>query len=159
MALPNPPLNTPIVEDGARLGAVRWAMTKPFADWLLALVQRVSTAAYQLASISRTSQTAAVTLATVVPTASGLYKISYRARVVTPASTSSSLQVQVASTEGGVACLQSSTAYTGNATNRPLTGLFLVRADAGTPIQVSTQYASVGTPMAYDLDCVAEALA
>lgn len=156
--LPGPPLRSAIVEDGTRPGAVKWSMTKQFADWLLALVQRAQTVAVAVASLGLTAQSASLGLTAVVPVASGVYRVSWHVRVTTAASTSSSIQVSVVSTEGGVACTQSGPAYAGNATNAPQSGTVLVHADPNTPISVSTTYASVGTPMLYALDVVVEQL-
>lgn len=156
--LPNPPLLTAIVEDGSRPGSNRWAMTKPFADWLLALVGRGNQAAYQTARVSETAQTAAITLATLVPSASGYFKVSWRVRISTPASGTSSAQFSLTSTEGGVSCTQTAAAYTGNLASAPQSGMFIVNADAGTLIRFSVAYASTGTPMAYDVDAIAEQL-
>lgn len=157
--LPNPPLNTPIVEAGGQPGTVRGAMTLTFANWLLALVTRTSAAAYQTSRVSKTAQAAAVVLSTLVPSASGYYKVSWRVRIVTPASTSSSVQFSVSSTEGGVSCVQTAAAYTGNLASVPQSGAFIVKADPGTVITFSVAYASVGTPMVYDADAIAEQLA
>jgi hypothetical protein len=50
-------------------------------------------------------------------------------------------------------------AYTGNVTNLPQSGVFLVRADAGTTLSYSTAYASVGaTAAVYELDITLESL-
>lgn len=159
-SLPAPPLQTPIVEVRAAPGVFPGQMTKVFADWLRSLVQRAQVAAYALLTVALTGQAASIAATDLAPSAAaGLYRVTYRFRVSTAATTSSSLQFTVTSTEGGVSCTQNSAAYTGNVTTAPQSGSFLVHADASSPISYSTTYASVGaTPMAYELDVVLEQL-
>jgi uncharacterized membrane protein len=145
------------VEPPVRGQAPTWLITKAWNEWFRSVVTRAQDAAVALVTIALSAQTASLGLTTLIPVAAaGLYRVSYRFRVSTAASVSSSLDVTVSTTEGGIACQQTSAAYTGNATNRPQSGAFLVKADAATPIQISTAYASVGTPMVYELDYVAE---
>ena len=150
---------TPIVELGRLPGAVPGSMTKYFADWLLALVQRASTVAQAVATLALTGKSSALGLTSLVTVATGVYRVSYRLRVSTPASTSSSLSLSVVTTEGGVVCTQTSAALASNVANVPLSGVFVVHADPSTPIQVSAAYTSVGTPMVWQADIVAEQVA
>ncbi len=156
VSLPGPPLNTPLVEAPGTPGAVPLAGTRPFLDWLFSVTRRAETGGQRVAAITLTGQTASIGTSALVPLASGVYQVSWRLRVSTPASTSSSLQLAIATTEGGVSCLQQTTPYTGNAATRPQSGAFLVHADANTPISYATTYVSVGTPMAYEIDLVVE---
>lgn len=149
-----PPLQTPLIE-----GPKEPYITKVWASWLRALVDRAQVAAFAVKSVALTAQAATLGLTSLSPAASGLYRVSYRFRVSTAAGVSSSLQVTITGTEGGIAVTQSSAAYTGNATDKPQSGSFLVHADPATPIQVSTTYASnPAAAMQYELDTVLEAL-
>jgi hypothetical protein len=149
-----PPLQTQLIESVRDL-----TITKVWASWLRSLVDRAQVAAYAIASVALTAQVASIGLTSLVPVASGRYRVSYRFRVSTAAGTSSSVQFSVSTTEGGVVCTQSSAAYTGNLTSAPQSGSFVVHADPSTPLQYATTYASVGVPAAaYDLDVTVEAL-
>lgn len=150
-----PPMQTPLSEAINRDQMI----TKVWANWLRALVNRAQVAAYAVITVALTGQSASIGLTSLVPSASGLYRVSYRFRVTTAAGVTSSLQVSVATTEGGVTCTQSSAAYTGNATGAPQSGSFIVRADAATPLQYSSTYASNPVAaMIYALDWFVESL-
>jgi hypothetical protein len=135
-------------------------LTKTAGQWLLSLTTRLQsspTVPFSLALVGQGASIAASDLIAIP--ASGLYRVSYRARVTTAATSSSSLTVTITSTDGGVACAMSSGAYTGNAVNAPVSGWALVRTDAGVPITYATTYASAGaTAMVYRLDLIVEAL-
>lgn len=154
--LPDPPLQTPIVESGRAAGTAFGVMTKPYADWLLALVQQSATVAQAVGKLALTAQAGAIGLTPIVSQAAGLYRVSWHARVTTPASGSSSLTVTITSTEGASVCTQSGPALIANVTTAPQSGSVMVKADPNTPISLSTAYASVGTAMLYDLDVVVE---
>lgn len=90
----------------------------------------------------------------------GVYRVSYIARITTPAATSSSLTVTVAWTSGAVTITQSGAAIVGNTTATVQFGTLILRVDAATPITYATTYASdVADEMRYSLDLVLEALA
>lgn len=149
-----PPLQTPLIE-----GPKEPYITKVWASWLRSLVDRAQVAAFAVKTVALTAQTASLGLTSLAPLASGLYRVTYRFRVSTAAGVSSSLKVTISDTEGGIAVTQSSAAYTGNATNAPQSGSFLVHADPTTPLQVSTTYASnPAGAMVYELDVLLEAL-
>jgi hypothetical protein len=155
-----PPLQTPIVELSKAPGAFPGQMTKAFENWLRALVKRAQSAAYQaVAAVSVSGQNAAIALTSLIPSANGRYRVSYHARVTTAAGVSSSLQVTITATEGGVTCNYADAAYTGNATNAPQSGSFVVKADPSTPLSYSTAYASnAAGAMVYTLDITVEQL-
>lgn len=158
--LPPPPLDTEIVELSKGLGVVPGAMTRDFAEWLRGVTTRVSASAYspRSSAVGLTAQTASIGLTTLFPSATGLYRVCWRFRLSTAATTSSLLELTITATDG-VTVTYSSGAYTGNITTDPQTGMFLVRADAGTPVAYNTDYASVGaTQMIYELDITLEAL-
>jgi hypothetical protein len=135
-------------------------MTRDFAEWLRSLTTRVSSSAYspRSSAVGLTAQTTSIGLTTLFPSATGLYRVTWRFRLSTAATTSSSLTLTITATDG-VTVTYNTAAYTGNVTNLPQSGVFLVRSDAGTPLSYSTTYASVGgTAMVYELDITLEAL-
>lgn len=153
VSLSAPPLTSPIVELGKGFGIEPGVMTPVFAKWLRALTDRAEATSEAVKTISLSGQTASIALTSLLASASGLYRVSYRFRVTTAAGVSSSLQVTVTTTEGGVTCNQSSAAYTGNAVNSPQSGSFIVKADASSPISYSVTYASNPAAAAiFDLD-------
>jgi hypothetical protein len=110
-------------------------------------------------AIAVAAQAAAIPTTDLIPLASGLYRVSYRFRVSTAAGVSSSLQLTVTTTEGGIPCTQSSPAYTGNATNAPQSGAFIVKADPSSPLAYSFSYASnPGSAMVFEADVRVESL-
>lgn len=87
----------------------------------------------------------------------GNYRFSYCARITQAATTSSSLTVTFAWTEGGVAQSYSGSAITGNTTATRQSNTQMIRVDADTSVTYSTAYASVGaTAMNYSLDILFE---
>ena len=128
-------------------------------NWFTSLQTDVGNAPARLKSVTLTAQGASIG-ATAIPVgslASGLYRVSYLARITTPATTSSSLTVTLGFTNGGVACSLSGAAMTGNTTSTVQTGSHMVAIDRASPVTYATTYASVGaTPMAYSLWVVLE---
>lgn len=161
-SLASPPLQTPLVEPPMAGRPPSWLITRHWFDWFQSVITRVQTAAYAVSSaaVALEDQNAAIGLTSLVPiSAAQLYRVTWRVRLSQAATTSSSLRVDIVTTDGGVTVTYSSTAYTGNAVSAPQSGSFLVRCDASVPLQYQTQYASVGaTPMLYDLDIICEAL-
>lgn len=90
----------------------------------------------QNASISATDFSGGGTLG------SGLYAVEWYFRVTTAATTSSSLQLTIAWTDGGVAQTESGAAETGNTTATHQSGRYMFRSDAASPITYATTYAS-----------------
>lgn len=133
--------------------------SKTFIDWITALQTDVDQAPARLHRKSLANQSASIG-ATALETQSlsaGLYRVSVYARVVTPATTSSSLIPTITFTDETIACSQSGDAMTSNSVTAPKSWTFLVRIDAASPISYSTTYASVGaTAMVYDLEIVVE---
>ena len=97
---------------------------------------------------------------TALPLASipaGIYRVSYYARITTPATVSSSLIVTISHTDRTIALTQSASAITGNTITTTQFGTLVLRVDRNSPVSYSTTYASVGaTPMAYALDLAIE---
>jgi hypothetical protein len=95
------------------------------------------------------------------PLPSGLYRVTATVRVLTPASSTSSVAVTLhwvdGDTDAGVVCsLLLVAPVTGNTPASVGTGTALIRSGAGQPISYSTAYASVGAGMVYALDLVLE---
>jgi len=134
-------------------------LSLPWVNWFTTLQSDVQDAPFRLASVAATGQSAAIG-ATAIPLgalATGLYRVSYLARITTAASTSSSLTVRIGFTNGGVACSLSGAAMTGNTTATVQTETVLLQIDASTPITYSTVYSSTGaTAMVYSLWVTAE---
>lgn len=111
--------------------------------------------------VSLSAQAASIGV-TAIPTtslASGLYRVSYYARITTASGATSSLTVTIHWTDGGISCSLSSAALTGNTTATVGTGTALVNIDGASPVSYSTAYASTGVPaMSYALSIVLEAM-
>ena len=154
--LASPPLQTDLIN-----GPKDLTMTKVWYQWFAAWVNQSQTTAFAVVpTLALVAQAASIGLTSIVPLAAeGLYRVCWHLRVTQAASTSSSLQVALTTTEGGITCVQSGTAVTGNTTATVQSGTLIVRPDASTPIAFSTTYGSVGaTPMQYRLDLRVESL-
>jgi len=95
----------------------------------------------------RTAQQASISglpIVVVGTLASGIYRVSYYARITRPATTSSSLTVQFRWTDGGVAQTAPFAAMVGNLTTTIQQDRIMVRVDKDTSIVVDATYASVG---------------
>lgn len=106
-------------------------------------------------------QGANITLAIVGQNLSaGLYRVTGYVRIDTPATTSSSLKVTVAWTDGGQSCFATLIpAVTGNTRISTGTGTMLVRSDAKGLISFNTEYLSVpDLEMKYFVSVVLEKL-
>lgn len=150
----------PVPRAQALVTAAGRLMTALWADWILDLADRVDRTAQRIGStVALTAQAAAIG-ATAIPTpvlSRGLYRLMWTARITQAATTSSSLTITLAWTDGGVACSLSGAALTANTTATVQSGEILVQADENTTLQYSTAYASVGaTPMQYAVTVRAE---
>lgn len=128
-------------------------------QWFLSLVGAVDAAPQRLPSKRLQGQSASIaaTPMPLVPLTAGLYRISWYARITTPATVSSDLTVTVGWTDGTIPCSASGALINGNTTDTVQPGSALVRLDAVSPITYATVYNSAGaTPMAYELDIVVE---
>ena len=148
----------------------------PFANGIVAVVYDPVTGMWYVlnglgvladAQANLTGQTAAIAATTIyTPAAAGLFRVSYAAKVTTPATTSSILggangfqviytdnddSVVVTTPAGPTSALNSTQAW--------VNGTVLVNAKAATALQYSFGYTSIGgTPMAYALHIRVEAL-
>lgn len=149
-----PPLQTALIES-AQTGLI----TRVWHAWFRSLVDRAQVAAYAVTSVNLTGQSASIGATSLIPLASGLYRVSYRFRVTTAAGVSSSLQVTFTTTDGAVTVNYQNAAYTGNAVNAPQSGTFIIRTDPSTPLTYSVTYASnAAGAMIYALDITVEQL-
>lgn len=154
MSAPLAPIpNDAAVVDQTFIVSRRWYLWL-YEVWLrvracVALTGSVYTKSNQTASI------ATVTVATIVQ--AGLYRVSYRQRVTTPGTVSSSLTATIGWREGSVTQSQSGAAMTGNTTLTQQNDTFFVRCDSGTVITAAFAYASVGaTVMVFNADVAVE---
>jgi hypothetical protein len=136
-------------------------MNERWYRWLSAFVAQQGSGVLTVGKTAhRVGINAAIGATTVfTPTIAGLiYRVSYRARITTPAGVSSSLTVSVNWTEGGVACTKTFAALTGNTTATVDGDGVLIRPDTAV-VTYSTAYASnPASAMIYDLDVTVEDL-
>jgi len=136
--------------------------TKTFIDWVTQLVADVDASPARLQVTSVTGQTASISTTPIVTgsLATGLYRVTWYARVTTPATTgaaTSSLTVTAGWTDGGVTCTYSGAAMTGNTTGTVQSQTLMVNVDAATPVTYATTYASnTAGQMVYKLSLVLE---
>lgn len=165
MATPAPvPWNTPIVQlDPQTFKPLPgFTMSKDFGNWFFAsLVQPIANAPQFYPTVALTGQSASIgTTPIPLPSlATGLYRLTYYARITTADAVSSSLTVTLTWTDGGVSPSFSGAAMTGNTTTTAQSGSAMVQIDAASPISYSTTYAS-NTPaaMQYRLTILVEAV-
>src|SRR5438105_234442 len=145
------PQSDPLVSQTGLMGE-RWYR------WLSLIVSRMQSAVLGVASVHRTGISGSIGATTIyTPTQAKGFRVSWGARISTPATTSSSLTVTVNWTQGGVACSKSFTALTGNTTATADGNSVPIWPDSGQPIQYATTYASVGgTAMVHQLDLAVE---
>ncbi len=136
------------------------------SDWyqsLFAMQQRVSLSAQVITnpiiSLSAQSGSISPTALPVGALSSGVYRIGWYARITQAATTSSSLTVGFAWTEGGLGLTGNGAALVSNLITATQSGSAIVRADPSSPLSYFTTYASVGgVPMLYSLTIMAEFL-
>ena len=123
-------------------------------QWFTNVYTGLRAAARNIGSVSLEAQAATIG-ATAIETpviSTGLYQVTFAARITQAATSSSSLIVTITWTDGGVTCTQSSAALTGNTTATVQSGLVVIQADEGSTVSYSTTYASAGaTPMLYQM--------
>ena len=167
MALPPVPLQNDLIErvnvKQLLSSGASWIprMTELWLTWFRALVLAVDATAQALGSVSTTAGSAAVpTTAINLPNLNtGLYRVTWYLRIAQAAGTSSSAQLTLSWTDGGVAQSQTEPAVTGNTTATFQTGTTTIHLDTGTTLKYAVAYASVGVPaMQYNLSIVVEAL-
>lgn len=136
--------------------------TDAWQRWLLGQAQTNEASQVRAQAIVLTAQSASIGATSLVPggSSTGLYEISYYARITQAASVSSSLTVTTGWTDHGLALTLSGAPMTGNTTATLQTFSRLFFCDGNTPITYSTTYGSVGgTPMEYELCVVLQSVA
>jgi hypothetical protein len=148
----------PLPNDAPMVDAQTRRITPVWYRYLsVAIVGRLQASAFVTKAVTRTGQAAAIGATPIAQGSAGLYRVSWNLRVTQPATTSSSLTVTIANTDGGINVVQSGPALTGNSLITLQSGLVLVRADAATAITYAVAYTSVGaTPLQYAISVVAE---
>lgn len=148
------PVDVPIIQD-------KTGMTRRWKDWFIAILIRILAAPYRLASVAINNQSAAI-VATALPTGdlvTGMYRISWYARLTQAATTSSSFTLTIGYTDSGVALTTSGAAIVSNLLNATQVGSVLVPADVATSLTYAVAYASVGgVVMKYKLNIFVEAI-
>lgn len=149
--LPPFPLRNPLT-------VVNGYVSTLWRDWFTALRDLLNTAPARVFSTHLTAQNTSLTTTTALTVPeTGIYRLSYTARITQAATVSSSLTVTLGWTDTGVACSQAGAAMTGNTTTTVQSGSVVVYADAGSPVTYSTTRASVGaTSMTYALAVLIE---
>ena len=136
-------------------------LTEPWAEFLSLMALNVQRSSTRLSSVSLTSQAASISATDLTNGAikDGLYRVTYYARIMRAAGISSSLDVTLSWTDGGVAQSQTGASITGNSTTSLQSVSFLIHADASSPINYATVRVSAGVPsMLYRLDVVLEVI-
>jgi hypothetical protein len=158
--MPNLTIEPPPFKNPLTTSPTNPTMAGPWMDWIqIALLPRVENAAPSLVTAELTAQAASIGTTVLIPTASGVYRVNWYARITQAATTSSSLLLTMAGTDGTVPVAQSTAAITGNTAATAASGMFLVQCDASSPLTYATTYASVGgTAMQYLLTIIVEGL-
>lgn len=146
------PATTPLVDKSGFI--TRW-----WDDWFLALTGTVQNAPVSIGSmISLQAQSASIGTTDIASELlpEGWYRVTTFVRITTPASVSSSLTVEINSTDGGVSYGFTFAAITGNTTDTVQSETKLMKVDGSAPCTFVTTYVSVGTPMQYSIDIILE---
>lgn len=134
-------------------------MSDAWVDYISRLVQTVQSSSTRINSASLIDQSASISATDMSGGGlkTGLYRVTYHARITKAAGVSSSLQVTLSWTDGGIAQSQSGAAITGNTTATLQSGTFLIHIDTASPVRYATTYASnPAATMTYRLDVILE---
>lgn len=136
-------------------------VTQPWVDYFTSQGQLTGDAPARIKTVQLTTQSAAIgaTDFSGATLSSGLYRVSYYARITTPDGVSSSLTVTFDWTDGGATPSFSGAAITGNTVTSYQSETKLIHIDSLSPIRYSTAYAS-NTPgaMKYMLSFALESM-
>jgi len=148
MANPAPfPFTVPVIQLDPQSGKPLpgWTMSKDLAIYLqTSVVQAIAQAPQFFPSVALTGQSASIST-TPIPLPSlltGLYRLTYYARITTIDAVSSSLTVTLTWTDGAVSPTLAGAAMTGNTTTTVQSGSAMIHLDAASPISYATTYAS-----------------
>jgi len=135
--------------------------SQELVDWFLEQQTRAEDSPEFLVTVTLIAQDAAIAT-TPIPMpalAAGVYRVTAYLRITRAATVSSSVQLTITATDGGVSCPQSAAAVTGNTTATVHGATFVVRSDAAQPISYAVAFSTSGaTPAQYRLDLRVEAL-
>lgn len=140
----------------------RGIVTPSWRDALTRVWQRLNSVPVLVLHSQQAALGAAISPATVLAVLpeTGLYRVTWYARVSRAATSSSSLQLTVGWTDGGVACTQAGAALTGNTTATCESVSLVVAADVATNLTLAVAYTSSGaTSMQYNYVVLVEQLA
>lgn len=150
MSQPAPPIQDPIarprrakIPEGQK-DPLEGLLTDSWNKWFTDQNSIIANTSATISSVSVDSQTASIG-ATAMPVgalAPGLYFISYYTTITTAAGVSSSLQVTLSWTDGGVVKQFNGAALTGNTTSENESNYKLILVDSATPVTYATTYAS-----------------
>jgi len=153
--------NVPFRSALANIAAGLALVTPDWRRWLQEVKDGIDAAARRVGvAVGLADQSTSVSGTVDTPTlAAGLYRVSWLLEVTQAATTSSSVQLTVITTSGGVVTTQTGDALTANTVGAALSGVFVVSVDAGTPISYTLTYVSVGaTALEYGLSLSPEVL-
>lgn len=137
----------PVPRDSQVLqGSIKDKIFKTWDDWFQQIARLLGLSPAVVGTVSLTEQSASVS-ATAIATpelSAGLYRLTYYQRVTRAATSSSSLQTTIGWTDGGVACMVSGAAMTGNTTSTTQSDCLTVQVDKATSVTYTLTYASLG---------------
>src|SRR5512139_132421 len=142
-----PPIEDLVVDKSGRL-------TMLWKQWFGRVPATLASIPNIFNTVSLSTQAASITATDFSGTTpkAGVYRITYHARITRAATTSSTLTVTLAWTEGGVGQSAAGAAMIGNTTTTIQSDTLLIRSDAAA-VTYATTYGSVGaTTMQYSLD-------
>ena len=135
--------------------------TRSWGQWFSALRDGVNASPQVTGEVALTAQQASIS-ATALPLpalTNCCVRVSVFSRITRPATTSSSVQVTIGGTDGGVAYPLVGTALTGNTTATVGSQTWVVSADAGSSVTYAVSYSSVGATAAqFGLTIIGEVL-
>lgn len=130
-------------------------LTPPWLTYLGRLPLTLDSAPVRVGFRALTDQAASIASTNIAPAGlpAGLYRIEFHMRVTVPATVSSTITFAAAWTDGGVAQSYAWAALVGNTTTSAQSAGTLIHIDAGTAVNYTVTYGSVGaTAMQYRLD-------
>jgi len=135
-------------------------VSEDWRRWLQEVKDAIDATARRVGSaVALAGQVAAVSGTLYTPARAGLFRVSWVLLITQAATTSSSLQLSIGATTGGVLTTQTGQALTSNTFGDVQSGSVVVSSDAAAAITYAVAYASVGgTPLAYAVNVTVEAL-
>lgn len=142
-----PPLNDPVVQPGRA-----FLLTDVWREWFGRVPSTFTSIPNVLNTKSLTAQAASISATDFQNTVlqEGFYRATYRVQITQAATTSSSIVITFTWTDGGVVQTAVGDPVIGNTVTTGQSDSILMKVDAGTSVQYSVTYASVGaTAMQY----------